>query len=276
MSPAARWVENRPPQGRWPRLDVREAWSYREIGLIFAQRDIKVRYKQTFFGVAWAVLQPLLAMAVFTLVLGRIPNLSAEGIPYSAFVVVGLAVWYPFSSAIAGAAESLVSEPDLVTKVYFPRILAPLGPVLAAVVDLAVALALALVVALVAGVSIPARVALVPLGAVVLVLASFGLALWLAALNVLYRDVRHAVPFFMQLLFFASPILYSTEAVGQGFGWLLALNPVTAAVDLGRWSLLGTDLHGGDIVISLSTMAVLLLGGLAVFRHTERQFADRI
>jgi ABC-type polysaccharide/polyol phosphate export permease len=276
MSDAARWVENRPARDRWPRLELREAWAFREVGLILAQRDIKVRYKQTYFGVAWAVLQPLLAMVVFTLVLGRIPNLSAGGIPYSAFVISGLAVWYPFATAIAGAAESLVSAPELVTKVYFPRILAPLGAVLAAGVDLAVALGLSIVVALIAGVSIPATVALIPVTVVVAIFVAFGLSLWLAALNVLYRDVRHAVPFFLQLLFFASPILYSAHAVDQRFEWVLALNPITAPAELWRWSLLGTDIRGGDVLVSLGMTAVLLAGGLAFFRWAERQFADRI
>lgn len=276
MKATERWVENRPARRGWPELDLHEAWAYREVGLILAQRNIKVRYKQTFFGISWVVLQPLLAMVLFTLVLGQIPEVSNVGVPYSAFLIVGLAVWYPFSSAIASAAESLVSAPELVTKVYLPRVLAPLSAVLATVVDLAIALALAEVVALVAGVPIRPAVVLAPFCAVFVFAAALGIGLWLAALNVLYRDVRHAVPFLTQLLFFASPILYMPEVIDRRLQWIIALNPVSAPANLERWALLGTDLPAGDVLISLSTTLVLVVSGLGFFRWTERRFADRI
>jgi lipopolysaccharide transport system permease protein len=270
------WVENRPTTGAWPRLALREAWAFRDVGVILAERDVKVRYKQTFFGVAWALIQPLAAMVVFTLVLGRLDGLSSEGVPYSAFVIAGLAVWFPFSAAVGNAAESLVSAPDLVTKVYFPRLLAPLGAVLAVVVDLAIALGIALVVALVAGVRLQAAVILLPACALAVIAVALALGLWLAALNVLYRDVRYAVAFFMQLLFFASPIVYASSVVEGSGDWLFALNPVVGLVELTRWSLLGTAAPGPDALVSLASTVVLLAGGLAFFRRTEQQFADRI
>jgi lipopolysaccharide transport system permease protein len=270
------WVENRPNTGAWPRLALREAWAFRDVGVILAERDVKVRYKQTFFGVAWALIQPLAAMVVFTLVLGRLDGLSSEGVPYSAFVIAGLAVWFPFSAAVGNAAESLVSAPDLVTKVYFPRLLAPLGAVLAVVVDLAIALGIALVVALVAGVRLQAAVILLPACALAVIAVALALGLWLAALNVLYRDVRYAVAFFMQLLFFASPIVYASSVVEGSGDWLFALNPVVGLVELTRWSLLGTAAPGPDALVSLASTVVLLAGGLAFFRRTEQQFADRI
>jgi lipopolysaccharide transport system permease protein len=270
------WVENRPTAGAWPRLALREAWAFRDVGVILAERDVKVRYKQTFFGVAWALIQPLAAMVVFTLVLGRLDGLSSEGVPYSAFVIAGLAVWFPFSAAVGNAAESLVSAPDLVTKVYFPRLLAPLGAVLAVVVDLAIALGIALVVALVAGVRLQAAVILLPACALAVIAVALALGLWLAALNVLYRDVRYAVAFFMQLLFFASPIVYASSVVEGSGDWLFALNPVVGLVELTRWSLLGTAAPGPDALVSLASTVVLLAGGLAFFRRTEQQFADRI
>ncbi len=273
---AKRWTENRPPRRGWPRLDLRETWLYREVGLILAQRDVKVRYSQTFFGVAWAVLQPLLAMLVFVLVLGRISELTSVGVPYAAFVVCGLAVWFSFASAVSGASESLVGAPELVTKVYFPRVLAPLGAVLATAVDLAVALVLAQAVALIAGVPLRPSAVLVAPAVLLALVASLSVGLWFAALIVLYRDVRHAIPFFMQLLFFVSPVLYRPEAIDDRFAWVFALNPLTAPVELTRWSLLGTELVGRDVLVSSATTAVLLVGGLLFFRRTERHFADRI
>ena len=251
-------------------------WAYREVGVILAERDIKVRYKQTFFGVAWAVIQPLLAMVVFSLVLGRIAGLGSDGVPYAAFVIVGLAVWSPFSTAVTGAAESLVSAPELVTKVYFPRMLAPLGAVLAMMVDLAVALVIAQVVALVAGVPLQPTVLLLPACALAVLLVALALGLWLAALNVLYRDVRHAVAFFMQLLFFASPIVYASTLMEGDWDWVFSLNPVVGLVDLVRWAMLGTVAPGELALVSFGSTVALLLGGVAFFRRTERQFADRI
>ncbi len=273
---AAAWVENRPTTGAWPRLALREVWAFRDVGIILAERDIKVRYKQTIFGITWALIQPVTAMLVFTLVLGRLDGLSSEDVPYSAFVITGLAVWFPFSTAVGNAAECLVSAPDLVTKVYFPRLLAPLGAVLAVVVDLAIGLAIALVVALLAGVPLRATVILLPVCALAVMVVALALGLWLAALNVLYRDVRHAVGFFMQLLFFASPIVYASTVIEGAWDWVFALNPLVGLVELVRWTLLGTAAPGVEALASLASTVVLLAGGVAFFRRTERQFADRI
>jgi lipopolysaccharide transport system permease protein len=256
------------------RLD--ELWAYRDVGLILAERDLKVRYKQTFFGVAWALLQPLLAMVVFSVVLGRLASLPSDGVPYSAFVIAGLAIWFPLSTAVGGAAESLVSAPELVTKVYFPRLLAPLGAVLALVVDLAVTLVIAQVVALIAGVSLQPTVLLLPVCALGVVLVALAFGLWLAALNVLYRDVRYAIGFFLQLLFFASPIVYPSSLAEGSWAWVTAVNPVVGLVDVARWALLGTSAPGAEGLVSLASTGLLLATGLVFFRRAERQFADRI
>ena len=146
--PKRRWIDNRPTRGWLPLLQVRELWAYRDVGIILAERDVRVRYKQTFFGVAWAILQPLSAMGVFTLIIGKYTGVSSDGVPYAAFALAGLAIWFPLSSAVLAAAESLVRDPELVAKVYFPRLLARLGAVLATMVDLAVSLAIAQLVAL--------------------------------------------------------------------------------------------------------------------------------
>lgn len=270
------WIVNRSTRGSLPRLNLRELWSYREVGFILAERDVKVRYKQTFLGIAWALLQPLLAMVVFTVALGRFDGLASEGLPYSAFVVAGLAVWFPLSTAVSGAAESLVSAPELVTKAYFPRLLAPLGAVLAAVVDLAIALAVAQVVAVAAGVPLEGSAALLPVCMLAVAVVSLALGLWLAALNVLYRDVRYAFPFVMQLLLFASPIFYAGPGDDADWGWLFAVNPVAGVTDGVRAAMLGTSLDGTHVLVSCVSAAILLAGGVVFFRWTERTFADRI
>jgi lipopolysaccharide transport system permease protein len=270
------WIENRPTHRLWPRLHVRELWLYRDVGLILAHRDLKVRYKQTFLGVLWAVLQPLVAMALFTLILSHGAGVPSDGLPYAVFAITGLAVWFPFNTALTAAADSLVRDPELVTKVYFPRLLAPLGAVLAPTVDLAVSLVIALVVALIAGVTLPATVLLLPLCAVGVVVVCVAFGVWLSALNVLYRDVRYALGFVTQLLFFASPVVYPSSLAGDRWQDVLAVNPLVGLIDLVRWAMLGVPLPVTPALISLASTVVLLVTGVLFFRRAERLFADRI
>lgn len=273
---AGRWIENRPRRGLRPRVDVRDLWAYRDVGIILAERDLRVRYKQTLLGVVWVLLQPLLAMVVFTLVLGEGVGVPSQGVPYAAFAMAGLAVWFPFSSSVGHAASSLVSDPELVTKVYFPRLLAPLGAVLASVADLVVALVIAIVVALIAGVAIPPSAVAVVTVPVLFVAVSLSFGLWLSALQVLYRDVGYALGFGLQLLFFLTPVVYPVTLVGETWQTLLALNPAAGLVDLTRWMLLGTPLDGARIGVSVLAVIALTSTGLVFFRRVERQFADRI
>jgi lipopolysaccharide transport system permease protein len=271
-----RWVENRPTRGIWPRLQPHELWAYRDVGLILAQRDVKVRYKQTFFGVAWAVLQPLSAMGIFTLIFGEAAGIPSEGVPYAAFALAGLAVWFPFNTGITAAAESLVRNPELVTKVYFPRLLAPLGAVLASTVDLVVSLAIALVVAAILGVQLQPALVLLPLCVPGVVVVTLAFGLWLAALNVLYRDVRYALGFATQLLFFASPIVYPSSLLSESWQALFAVNPVVGLIELARATLLGIPASGTNMLISGASALTMLVTGLVFFRGVERHFADRI
>jgi lipopolysaccharide transport system permease protein len=269
------WVENRPTRRFWPLFEPRDLWAYRDVGIILAQRDLKVRYKQTFFGVTWAFIQPLIAMVVFTLILGEAVGLPSDGVPYAAFVMAGLAVWFPFYTAVSQAAESLARSPGLVTKVYFPRPLAPLAAVLAPTVDLLIAMTIAVGVALVAGVSIGPQIVLVPLCCVGAVVVALSFGIWLSALNVLYRDVRYALGFVMQLLFFSTPVVYALP--DDQWEAVFAINPLVGLLGLVRWSLLGADAPSALVLlISLVSATALLVTGLAFFRHTERQFADRI
>lgn len=272
----ARWIENRPHRGWRPRVDVHDLWAYRDVGVILAERDVRVRYKQTLLGITWVVLQPLLAMVVFTLVLGEGVGVPSEGVPYAAFAMAGLAIWFPFSSAVNRMSTSLIGDPELVTKVYFPRLLAPLGAVLAAVLDLAIALAIAIAVALIAGVAPRLSMALVVIVPPLFVVVALSFGLWLAALHVLYRDVGYVLGFALQLLFFISPVVYPVTLLGATWQTLLALNPVAGLIDLTRWMLLGTPLDPGRLSISVLAVAALLTSGVVFFRRVERQFADRI
>lgn len=273
-SPQA-WVENRPTRLFWPLYDPKELWRYRDVGIILAARDFKVRYKQTFFGALWAVIQPVIAMVVFTLIVGGALGVESEGVPYAAFVIVGLALWFPFNSAVTQSAESLIRDPDLITKVYFPRPLAPLAATLAPGVDMLIAMSIAVVVAVVAGVTLGPTVLLLPLCCAAAVVVALSFALWLSALNVLYRDVRYATAFGMQVLFFATPVVYALPDTSGAA--LLAVNPMVGVIETARWALLGVDAPSAAVVlISLGSTVFLLATGLLFFRNTERQFADRI
>ncbi|UUY02944.1 ABC transporter permease [Svornostia abyssi] len=273
---ARRWVENRPRTGWYLRLDVRDLWLHRDVGIILAERDIRIRYRQTLLGVLWVVIQPLIAMVVFTLVLGEGVGVPSEGVPYAAFVLCGLAVWMPFSSAVGRATSSLVDSPELVTKVYFPRLLAPLGAVLGVLIDLVVALVIAQIVALIAGVPLQPTAPLALLVVPAFVLVALAFALWLSALNVLYRDVAYALAFGLQLLFFASPVVYPLGVLDGAFQTLVALNPIVGLLDVTRWALLGVAPDITRLLMSAGTTLLLVAGGIAFFGRVERRFADRV
>jgi homopolymeric O-antigen transport system permease protein len=275
---ARAWVENRPANGTpLSRYNLRELWAYRDVGIILAQRDVKVRYKQTFFGAGWAILQPLSAMVLFTLVLGsRGVGLPSQGLPYSAFVLVGLAVWFPFNMALTTSSESLTQHPALVTKVYFPRLLAPLGAVCASVLDLAISTTIALVFSVVVGVPLQPTAPLVLVGVLWFILIAVGFGSCLSCLNVLYRDVRYVLGFSIQVLFFASPIVYPSTLTHGALRALLALNPLVGLIDFFRWAILGAPLESSTALISLGATVVLLIPSLLFFQRMERRFADRI
>jgi lipopolysaccharide transport system permease protein len=244
--------------------------------LVLALRDLRLRYKQTFLGVAWAAFQPLAALAIFSVVFGRLAGLPSDGIPYPAFVYAGLAAWFYFSNAIAASAESLAGDRELVTKVYFPRVLAPLGSVLAGLVDLVVSLVAVAVIVIAYSITPGYAIALLPLWLVALVVFAFAVALWLSALNVLYRDVRYALGFAIQLWLFVSPVVFPSSLVEDGWRYVFALNPVAGLIDGLRWSLLDGPAPGPEALVSLISGACVLAGGLLFFHRAERRFADRI
>ncbi|MDO8541036.1 MAG: ABC transporter permease [Opitutaceae bacterium] len=255
----------------------RDLWRYRELLGFLAWRDIKVRYKQTVLGVAWALVQPLITMVLFTFVFGKLAGMPSGGVPYPLVVLAGLLPWQLFSAAFSGSSGSLVSNANLVSKIYFPRLVVPLSALAVALVDFGIVVALYGVVSAWFGVWPTWRVALLPVFMFVALLIALGAGLWLTALTVRYRDFRFIVPFLLQVGVFVTPVGYRTDNL-PNWRELLALNPLTGVVDAFRWCLLGDgvqfklQLFGTSLLVAL----LLLATGLWYFRKTERTFADAI
>jgi lipopolysaccharide transport system permease protein len=264
------------PRRGWVGIGARELYAHRELLYFLVWRDLKVRYKQTAIGALWAFLQPLLLMGILTLFLGRMVGIRPDVVPYHIFVLAGLVPWMLFSQSLAGAGNSLVDGSALLTKVYFPRLLFPIAAAGSKIVDFAIALGLLAVIAIFAGFVPQATwLFILPLGMLALS-AALAAGLWLAALNVRYRDFRHAIPFLIQVWFFATPIAYGAEAIPESARSFLALNPMTGVVDGFRWAITGgaTPVPDFTILVSTAATAIMLAGGLAYFRRVERDFAD--
>jgi ABC-type polysaccharide/polyol phosphate export permease len=270
-----RWVENR-PSGGFRRLDLAELWEYRELAVFLALRDLKVRYKQAVFGAAWAVLQPLAGVAVFYFVFRRLANVPSQGIPYPLFAFVGLSVWTYASTAITKATQTLVMNSALVTKVYFPRLLAPLASVLPGLVDLAVSLSLLVILYPLYGTAPGIAALTLPLWIMALIVVVMGIGLWLGTLNVSYRDINHGVNLVIQLWLFLSPVAYASDSVPERFRTLYALNPMVGIIDGFRWALLDAPWPGSTLGVSFSVAIVIFVSGIAYFQRGERRFADVI
>jgi len=265
------------PTGGFAAFDLREIWAFRELLWVFIWRDIKVRYKQTAIGVAWAVLQPVCAVIIFSLIFGRLARMPSEGVPYPAFAFCGLIPWLFFARSLTEASTSLVVNDRLVTKVYFPRILVPAAVVLAGLPDLAISLVI--LVGLVVAYGVVPSIALVAVpGFIVLAIATaFAVGFWLSALDVEFRDVRYTLPFLTQVWMFATPVVYPSSIVPERWRTLYGLNPMASVVEGFRWALLGTRApHFGMMAVSAGVVAVLLVGGLAYFRRVERTLVDKL
>jgi homopolymeric O-antigen transport system permease protein len=264
------------PSRGWRALDLRELWRFRELAYFLALRDVKVRYKQTALGVAWVVLQPLLAMGIFSIVFGA-RGLSTDGVPYPIFVITGLVPWFYFANATAGASGSIVGNAQLISKVYFPRLAIPLAAVLANLVDLGIGLVLLLIVLVAVGTSLGPSLIAVPLLVMLMVLTALAVSVWLAALDVQYRDVRYAVPFLLQVWLFATPVIYATADVPERWRVLLALNPMSGLIEGFRYAVLGAgEPPLPKLALSIVIVLLLLGTGLLYFRRMERTFADVI
>lgn len=255
--------------------DITELWRYKELLYFFTWRDLKVRYKQTIIGVAWAVFQPLVTMFVFTIFFNKLANIPSDGIPYPIFVYTGLLFWQFFSNALSDTSNCLVSNQSIITKVYFPRLILPLSSVLTKLVDFGISASILLLLMIYYQFT-PQLVSLIVIPIVLLIsfMASVGLGLILAAINVKYRDVRYALPFFIQMLLFVTPVIYPASIAGK-YSWILALNPMTGAIQSARAALLGTtEINWLLIGISFSACLILLFTGIYIFKKVERYFAD--
>jgi len=266
-------------------LNLRDLWVYRELVLFLTWRDVLVRYKQTVLGAAWAVIQPVVQMVVFTFIFSNAAGLSSEGVPYPIFNFTALLPWGLFSKAMNDAGRSLVSNRNMITKIYFPRMTIPVASVLAGMVDFAIAFGVYIVIILYYTFSpgssytfmfTPALFTL-PLFIILALVATLGVSLWFSAMNVIYRDVGHILPFLTQIWFFVTPIVYSASVVSKKWQILYALNPLTGVVEGFRWSLLGVHSLPWQLLAISSGIAILLLiTGLVYFRNMERTFADEI
>jgi lipopolysaccharide transport system permease protein len=263
--------------GRSLASDLREIWLYRDLLALLIRRDISVRYKQSTIGIAWAVVQPLVLMTIFSIVFGRFAKLPSEGYPYPLFILCALLPWLYFSRSLTGASDSMVASASLVTKVYFPRLILPISKTVSGLVDFAIALVL-LAGALAWYRVMPGwELLLLPVFIGIAMLSAFAIGLWLTALNVRYRDIGLIVPFIVQIWMYASPIAYSTTLVPAHWRWIYSLNPMVGVAEGFRWALLGkAPPDSGPMFLSLLIVVLMLFAGLVFFRHTERSFADII
>lgn len=269
------------PTGRFGSARIGELWEYRELLQFLVWRDIKIRYKQTLLGAAWAILQPVLAATVFTLFFGTIAGISSDGVPYALFSFAGMVLWTFFAQGLSLSSNSLVGSSHLITKVYFPRLLVPVASVTAGLLDLAVSSTVMLIVVVVSGVGPSTRLLAAAISILLAFTTAVGAGLWLSALNVKYRDVRFVVPFLIQMWLFLTPVIYPSSTVVPRLeslglpGWLLGLNPLAGAVESFRWAVLGVNTQPWSLVTTSSVVAaILLLTGAAYFRSVERFFAD--
>lgn len=267
-------VTIRPPTG-WVSLELHELWQYRELLYFLIWRDIKVRYKQTVLGAAWAIIQPFFTMVVFSLFFGWLGRIPSEGIPYPIFAYAALVPWMYFANALTQSSHSLVLEERVITKVYFPRLIVPLAAVLSGLVDFAIAFLMLIGMMLVYGILPTAALWTVPLFVLLTTMTALGAGLWLSALNVQYRDVRYAIPFLIQFWLFATPIAYPSSLLPEPWRTIYGLNPMAGVVEGFRWALLGKGQAPGPL-LAVSVLAVIgwLASGVYYFRRIEEIMAD--
>lgn len=255
-------------------LDLSEIWAYRDLLYFLTWRDIKIRYKQTLLGAAWAIIQPLFAMLLFTLLFGKLAKIPSDNIPYPLFAYAGLLPWTFFANAVTNSGNSLVGSTSLITKVYFPRMIIPAAAVVAGLVDFFIALLLLIPLLIYYQIQPGLNLLLLPLFCLLTTLLALGVGMLLSALNVRFRDVRYALPFLIQLWLFASPVIYPSSMIPEKWKWILSLNPMTGIIEGFRASLFGKDFEWQAIIVSAVLTMFLLVGAAYVFRRVEDTFAD--
>lgn len=264
------------PSRGWVPINLRDLWSYRDLLYILTMRDIKVRYKQTVLGVAWAVIQPLFTMIIFTIFFGGLAGISSDNVPYPLFALAGLIPWTFFSNAVANSGNSLVGNANLITKVYFPRMVIPIASVAAGLIDLIISFGLLILMLIYYRISFSVNFLMLPLIVALTSLLAVGTGTWLSALNVKYRDIRYVIPFLIQIGMFASAVIYPVSNVPDKWRWLLLLNPVAGYIEAFRSACFGTGFNW----LHIGTAALMTIGILVfstyTFRKMERSFADLI
>lgn len=263
------------PSKGWVALQLKELWAYRELLYFLIWRDVKVRYKQTALGAAWAIIQPVFTMFVFSLFFGRLGKIPSDGIPYPIFSYAALVPWTFFAQGLGQASNSLVGSANLIKKVYFPRLSVPIASVISGIIDFSIAFIVLLVMMLYYGIVPGIKVIWLPALLLLTLITSLGVSLWLSALNVHFRDVRHIIPFLTQLWLFATPIAYPSSLLSEPWRTLYSINPMVGVVEGFRWALLGAEtVPGPMVIVSFLAALTILVSGLFYFRRLEKTFAD--
>lgn len=264
------------PRTSWKALDLGELWAYRELLYFLTWRDVKVRYKQTFLGVAWAVIQPVFTMVIFTLFFGRLAGLESRtgGIPYPLFAYAGLLPWTFFANALTSSGNSLVGSANLITKVYFPRVIVPTAAVAAGLIDFAIGFVILVLLMFYYQVPLTANLLMLPVLVLLITILATGVGMWLSALNVKYRDIRFALPFLIQLWMFISPIIYPADILPAKWQWLFNLNPLSGIIEGFRSALFGRPFNWTSLTISAVLTLLSLIYAAFSFSRVERRFAD--
>jgi len=264
------------PTKGWRALNFRELWAYRELFYVLVQRDIKVRYKQTVLGVVWAVLQPVLTMAIFTVVFGGLAKIPSDGYPYAIFVFAALLPWTFFANAVNASSMSLITSANMVSKVYFPRIIIPLSSIGAGLLDLMISTCVLFALMVWYGVGWSANLLLAPVLLLVVIFTALGVGVLLSALTVAYRDFRFVVPFLVQIWMYATPVVYPASLVPEKWQWVMFLNPMAGVIEAFRSAFLGRPFDFSSIGISFCVAVLFFIWGIAYFERVERRFADII
>lgn len=265
------------PSSGWSSLELGDIWKYRELLFFLTWRELKVRYQQTLLGAAWAIIQPLMQMIVFTFIFGGIARMSSEGIPYPIFSYTALLPWGLFAKSLTDAGRSMVMNRSMITKIYFPRLIIPISSVFSGLVDFAIAFVILLGLMVYYHITPTRAILLLPAFMLLAIVAALGVGLWLSAMNVQYRDVGHVLPFLTQFWMFVTPVIYPASRIPAKWQLLYSLNPMTGVVEGFRWALLGTSgAPTSMMAVSAAISVILLIGGLFYFRRMERTFADMI
>lgn len=262
------------PSKNWVALNLRDLWHYRDLLYILTERDIKVRYKQTILGALWAIVQPLSTMLVFSLFFGKLVGVASDNIPYPIFAYAGLLPWTFFANAVNNSGNSLVGNSSLITKVYFPRMIIPMASVASGILDFAVAFILLILLMLYYGIGLTANILLLPLLVLLTTTLAIGVGMWMSALNVKYRDIRHALPFAIQIGMFLTPIIYPSSLITGNWRYVLAINPMAGQIEAYRSAIFGLPFDWFSLGISTVITAAILIYAAFNFKRMEKQFAD--